>query len=200
MYSNPNELVKLLKYVVVYTNLYQWATGYSFPSDYEPDDILATVIEKNLDGSRGQGFDPKHGSFSSWIKAQIRSEVANKSRWNRSNSEVPIPIKDDGGYHEELLHHLAEGDRITPGLQPDNPEFILLNEEWAEAKWDELYEAVEGDEDLVDIVKALENGCDMKPRNLAAELGWDVDRVYKAKKRLDRRVPPQSLGEHHEPK
>jgi hypothetical protein len=178
---------------------HEWATGRPFPRDYQPDDILGTVIEKNLKGSRGASFDPSQGTFTTWLKRQIKSEIDNKMRWDRSKSEVPIPVNENGDYQEEYLQHLAEGDRITPDLQPDNPEILLISEEWAEARWVELYEAVEGDEDLEEIVKALENGCDMKPRNLAAELGWNVNRVYRAKKRLDRRLPPQTHGERHEP-
>ncbi|KAB2902186.1 MAG: hypothetical protein F9K27_17575 [Anaerolineae bacterium] len=200
LYNDPDELKKLVKYAHRFMNIHQWETGLTVPQDYDAEDIVGTVIEKNLDGSRGQGFDPSQGTISAWLRRQIEWEIKNKARWDRSVSEVPIPTDKDGEYHDEQLHHLAEGDRITPHLQPDNPENILVSEEWSEAKWNELYEAVEGDKELEEIVKALENGCDMKPRNLAAELGWDVERVYNAKKRLDRRVPPQSLGEHHEPR
>lgn len=199
LYNDPAELKKLVKYAAHYMKTYEWATGMALPRDYQAEDIVGTVIEKNLDGARGQGFDPSRGTFTAWLKQQIRSEVTNKAAWDRSGAEVPIPIKDDGAYHEEHLQHLAEGDRITPDLQPDNPERILITEKWAEARWIELYEAVAGDKELEDIVKALEDGCDMKPRNLAAELGWNIERVYKAKKRLDRRLPTQSLGERDEP-
>lgn len=199
MYSDPAELTKLLKYVAHSMNLVVWATGRPFPRDYQPDDILGAVIQKNLDGSRGSNFDPSQGTFLAWLKQQIRSEISNMIKWNRSKSEVPIPVTKEGDDHEEYLQHLAEGDRITPDLQPDNPEQILITEEWAEAKWVELYEVVEGDAELEDIVKALENGCDPRPRYLAAELGWNIDQVYKAKKRLDRRLRSQSLGERYEP-
>lgn len=189
LYDSPAELKNLVRFAHHYIQIYRSITDYVLPDDYEAEDVVATVIEKNLDGTRGRGFDPAKGTFTAWLKRQIESEIKNKARWERSALEVSFPLDEHGDYHDEQLHRLAEGDKITPDFQPDNPEQIVISEEDAEARWDFIYEIVDGDSDLVKIVEALEGGCDMKPRNLATELGWSLDRVNKAKKRFKRRLP-----------
>lgn len=186
--ENDDELKKLVRFAHYFIDFYRSTTGLVLPDDYDAEDIVLTVIGKNLDGSRGQQFDPSKGSISSWLKKQIESEIKNKSRWDRSKLERPIPVDGEGEYQEEQLERWAEAVRSASGSPPHDQEVVLLSEEAAEEFWDNLYEIVQDDQDLEKLVELLENGCDFTPRNLATELGWTVERVNNAKKRLRRRV------------
>lgn len=192
--ENLDELKKLVKFAHYMSAVYRAKTGLLLPNDYTAEDIVYTVIGKNLDGTRGQDFDPSKGSISSWLKTQIESEIKNKARWDRSKNERPIPVDDDGDYREDQLEQWVEAERTASGLPPHSVESVLITEEAAEAVWDILYQAVRGDEDLEKLVEALENGCGFASRHLAAELEWNVDRVNNAKKRFRRKVPISLFG------
>lgn len=180
---------RLVKSAAYYIQLERFTTGFVLPDDYNAEDIVLSVIKKNLDGSRGQQFDSSKGTIFTWLKKQIESEIKNKSRLDRSKLERPIPVDEDGEYREEQLERWTETERKASGLLPHNLESDLLSEEAAEAFWVELYEIVQDDEELEKLVESLENGCDFTSRNLATELNWTVDRVNNAKKRFKRRVP-----------
>jgi DNA-directed RNA polymerase specialized sigma24 family protein len=176
-------LLRLVKFADILICNY----GFAIPNDYVADDIVQLVIEKNLSNSRGYSYDPSKGSFMNWLRMQIDSEIKNKFALKRNKSEISLPVDENGDYNEEKIEHLIQSRAERLNLLPHILEEIMISEETAEEVWSRVYEIVDGDSELESLIVALENGCDAKPQSLAEELGWSVDTVNNAKKRLRRR-------------
>ncbi len=58
-----------------------------------------------------------------------------------------------------------------------------------------IFNAVSGEPELEEVVEAIINGCEPKPRYLAAEIGVPVEDIYNRRKRIRRRVSKLMKGE-----
>lgn len=190
LYYDENRLKRLL----VFTDRYITTHNFFVPSDFDAEDILMRVVEKNLKGSRGQGFDPNKGSIDGWLKRQIKSEIRNMSKWSRSHSE--LPTEED---LSENYHVTTSEEHTFPVGSSGNPENVFITEEQSQDYWLEILLLVEGDEDLEVLVKALESGLDIKKRRiLSEELNWDMNQTNNVLKRFRRKVR-DGMGGKHEP-
>ena len=57
-----------------------------------------------------------------------------------------------------------------------------------------LFQAVSGEQELEEVLEAIMNGCEPKPRYLAAELGVPVEDINNRLKRLRRRVLREDIS------
>jgi hypothetical protein len=101
------------------------------------------------------------------------SETGCGSKEPGSSGEVPDAQTGDSG--------------AVGNLDPESE--LILREQQAleESIKNKLYALVEGDEDLELLLLCFEEGLD-KPEAIAAQMGWEVSKVYNLKKRLLRRA------------
>lgn len=88
----------------------------------------------------------------------------------------------------DSLEELVEGPVASRSLSPEG---ILLEKEvdaQMKERADALSQAVNGEPELKAVVNAIRNGCEPKPRYLAAELGVSVKEINYRLKRLRRRA------------
>lgn len=174
-----DDLERLFEYADRAIRAEEFNTGLNFPLQVQKQDVVLIVIEKMLQGTRGAGYDPNKGPIQVWIKGSIISEVRNMIRLKSSTSELE---KTDSQGEDQ-----PEKEWFNP--EQSTPERVQINEEKSSALWGVIYNLVERDSDLVELVKALEDGFDLKnSQELAEALRWDIDRVNNAKKRFFRKI------------
>lgn len=100
-----------------------------------------------------------------------------------------MPQTDEGQEVEELLtlaDPTAETAEHLVSVQVD-PETRVVERLAAERFVDALFDQIAGDEELEAMVDILLRGI-VKPKEIAAETGMNVERVYKLREKLDRAV------------
>jgi DNA-directed RNA polymerase specialized sigma24 family protein len=143
------------------------------------EDVVQQVIEKTISGERH--WDPAKGPLVPWLKDQVKSVID-----ALANAAVRR--------HETQS---AEGDNVEEFVTDPSasrslsPEAIVLEKEVAEQvaeRADALCQAVTDEPELEAVMNAILNGCEPKPRYLAAELGVSFEDINNRLKRLRRRA------------
>jgi DNA-directed RNA polymerase specialized sigma24 family protein len=182
---------ELLAFAHIRASNYDW---YSSGSDHLAEgktceDVVQEVIVKTFTGQRK--WDPNKGELLPWLRDQIKS-ILDALVWSAAHRHE-TPISEDHG---------AEGSRERPrnttsyAEQPFtgqalSPEKCLLEKgemQKADRKIERLFEEIEEDPELEEVLIAIMDGCEPKPRYLAAELGVRVSEIYNRMKRLRRRA------------
>lgn len=90
---------------------------------------------------------------------------------------------------------------LSDNLDRLTPEEILIDEEKEREKsekalytYSALYYAVEGDAELEEVLEAVINGCELKPRFLAQALNVPVKNIYNRLRRLRRKAMSINVG------
>lgn len=152
------------------------------------DDIVQDVIVKTL--GRQRRWDPERGELLPWLKEVVKSEVDHLAKKKASHREVRI---DQDG--EDLASRLERIDVVGAfGRKPaGNPERVLARQERVREQYEAVYTLVDGDEELEELVLAIECLIDEskaleEPRRqeIASVLGISVSEVTNRKKRLKR--------------
>lgn len=191
----------LLAVAINYSNKY-YSIGYK-----DCDDIVQDVIDKTirgkpvLDPESGEDlpwrtWDPKKGELLPWLCWCVKSEIDNSSKKSATKSELLLFNDDaDRAFEESFLPHSADT-KISENLI--NPESALLlreKEVHNKQKIGDIYELVEGDEELEEVVLAIdclidESETAQKPARLelAEYLEISVNEVNNRMKRLRRRL------------
>ena len=179
---------QLLAFTIWRVQNYRWGTysRWELPQGKTPEDIVQQVIEKTLSGKRH--WDPQEGPLLPWLKDQVKSIVDALFQSAAHRHEVQIPEDEDT--HESL-------DSIPPQQQTTenfatpilDPEINLMEKE--EAEWtaknvNALFAALSGEPELQQVLTAMLDGCEPKPRFLAKELGVSVSEINNRLKRLRR--------------
>lgn len=136
-----------------------------------------------------------------WLKDQVKSVIDALAKSAPHRRETSVPEGEDG---EELIDRVEyrsfEINNLAAARSSD-PERIVLEKEATEElerKVDTLFQAVDGDPELEEVLNAIISGCEPKPRYLAAELGVPVEDIYNRMKRLRRRALKGGLHEESE--
>ena len=163
------------------------------PKGFGIEDVVQEIIDKTLRGQRR--WNPERGALEPWLKDQVKSELDALAKSWVAKHEQPVRLDDQG---EEMwdITAIAAPERYKEQTSHTvNPEALLEEEE--QQKEDEqlasrlvsaVYEASEGIPQLVDIIDAVQNGIEFKPRYLADELGVPIDEIYNRVRRLRRRA------------
>ena len=141
-------------------------------------DVVQRVIEKTLSGERQ--WDPTKGPLVPWLKDQIKSVLDALAKSAPHRHETQALAGEDK----------AERVGIGAASPPPNPEEQLLQAE----RVNTLFQAVSGEQELEEVLEAVMNGCEPKPRYLAAELGVPVENINNRLKRLRRRVLREDIS------
>jgi DNA-directed RNA polymerase specialized sigma24 family protein len=172
--------VELLAFAAWRAQNYRWASGQhmELAPGISLADVVQRVIEKTLSGERQ--WDPTKGPLVPWLKDQVKSVLDALAKSAPHRHEVPALEGEDG----------AERVGICAASPPPNPEEHLLQAERVNA----LFQAVSGEQALEEVLEAVMNGCEPKPRYLAAELGVPVEDINNRLKRLRRRVLREDIA------
>jgi hypothetical protein len=148
------------------------------------EDVVQHVIEKTFQGDRK--WDPEKGELIPWLKDQVKSVI---SAWSNSASvrhEISLPedepIENQGSTNQKYLQDYEDS------LYP-NPEVLILEKEEVESiksRVDALFYVVSDDPLLEEILEAIIQGCEPKPRLLAETLKCDIQDINNRIKRLRR--------------
>jgi len=150
--------------------------------------VVQRVIVKTIEGRRK--WDPAKGPLVPWLKDQIKSEIDALAK--SAPHRYDMPLDEEGGEHlrDKSEHHATEVD-ILGDMRSLDPETILLEKEktnHARERVDALFEAVSGEAELEEVLEAVLNGCEPKPRYVAEALGTSVNDINNRLRRLRRRA------------
>ncbi len=148
---------------------YSWRTGGAsdLARGETPEDVAREVIARTLEGVRR--WDPAKGPLLPWLRWQVKSLMSHLADSAASRHETSLD---------------AEQDLSIPG-----PEDSLLEEERRQemkAQVQDLFEAVSDKPDLAEVIQAIMDGCEAKPKPLAAKLGTAVEDIDNRLRRLRR--------------
>jgi hypothetical protein len=143
------------------------------------EDMVQQIIEKTISGERH--WDPAKGPLVPWLKDQVKSVIDTLANAAVRRHETQSA---EGGDIEESV----AGPSTSRSLSLET--ILLENEAAAQMaeRVDGLFQAVNDDPELEAVMSAILNGCEPKPRYLAAELGVSVEDINNRLKRLRRRA------------
>ena len=182
---------RLLAFTLWWAEKYSWRSGTKLilPKGFQPEDIVEEIILKTIEGKRK--FDPEKGELEPWLRDQIKSEVNNLYNIKEHSLSTHIPQDiDDSPLNEEIHSTQFPNREDSSQLSPEN---ILIEKESQidyskeiKRKYDSLFEAANEDSELVDVIDAIIDGCQPKPRYLADKLQTSVPDINNRLKRLRR--------------
>lgn len=183
---------QLLAFAVYWARLYRWHSGgvHLLARGMELQDVVQDVIDKTLRGQRK--WNPDRGPLVPWLKDQIKSEIdalAKSAAHRREETLEPDwHLAEEGNGAEEQTARQASASYAEGSM---DPEAILVEAEGtisADKTVAALFQALRGDQELEDVVQAVLDGCEPKPRYLAERLGLSVEEINNRVRRLRRRA------------
>jgi DNA-directed RNA polymerase specialized sigma24 family protein len=145
-------------------------------------DCVLSVVEKLLDGTRP--YDPKI-PLVAWLKTALKSEISNLHSHLTTRSETRLPTNPDLGDVDEADDRPY---RQVADPRTQSPEEAALDNARFQEAYHAIYNAVADDQELVEILVAVTDGCELKPQALADELHVPVANINNRIKRWDRRI------------
>ena len=181
---------RLLAFAEWWAGNYQWRRGGE--SDLAQGKTLVDVIQEVIlkTFSRERKWDPEKGELVPWLRDQVKSVIDALAKSAAHRYEVSFPEEDGEGLDERVLPSLS-ADSSLAAVSASSPEQIVLEKEaaeQAEQKVSALFEKHSGEPDLEEMLESIMNGCEPRPRYLAADLGVSVEDVNNRLKRLRRRA------------
>src|SRR5208283_3006408 len=177
---------RLVRYADLLARVHGWRAGAALPGGASPQSVANNVIVKLLDPNGARTWDEeKEPSLLNALKGMVRSEIGHLYEKLEESLVEPInTLLPDG---EERT-----GDSFpSTALHPEelNPEQQLLRHERENLEFAAMtlvLREVEGKSDLESVVLALCDASD--PGEIAAMTGLPIQRVYSARRELDRIV------------
>lgn len=169
---------RLMKYALTKLSIRSRSPLEGHSIDDIAHDIVYDSIKKVIEGKRQ--WDPDRGSLLNFLMfSVIRSDISHlyKSDYYDATQRLSIP-QDDGDMNPISRNDVNNNIDRDGSAAPDKN--ILDNE-----MRDSIFKAVEGDDELSDIVLCMYEGID-KPEDIANQLNVDVKVIYNARKRLRR--------------
>ena len=178
----------LLVFTIWRAQIYRWRSGdtQDLALGKTPEDIVQEVIEKTISGERQ--WDPSLGPLVPWLKDQVKSilDALYKSAANRYEyatlTEDPDPDPGEPGDLQQAKDPRAVEASI-PGLKEQVEKRFELDEQI-----NQVFTVVNAQPELEEIVVAILDGCEAKPRYLAEKLGVPISEINNRLKRLRRKV------------
>jgi DNA-directed RNA polymerase specialized sigma24 family protein len=167
---------------------YQWRSSRNLvlAAGQSLEDVVQRIIEKTISSERR--WDPAKGPLVPWLKDQVKSVIDALANAAVRRHETQAPEHETQAPERDSLEEFVEGPVASRSLSPEG---ILLEKEvdaQMKERADALSQAVNGEPELKAVVNAIRNGCEPKPRYLAAELGVSVKEINYRLKRLRRRA------------
>jgi len=183
---------ELAHYAYRLAQRYPWRSGSHkiLPEGKTPEDVAVEAIEKLWNGERD--WDPeKYPDLLLHLKWIVRSDMGHLYRSSQHLKTRRFPETGSGTgepFNPGESGDSRMGEEPPAGSLDPEAELILREQQELELRVKaELYAAVEGDEDLELLLLCFEEGLD-KPEAIAAQMGWEISKVYNLKKRLLRKA------------
>jgi len=175
--------------------IYKWRDGgnWGLAAGKTVEDLAQDVIVKTIEGVRK--WDPDRGPLRPWLRAQLRSVMNHLYHsWSHYYEVAILEGDEDEELSDRVVYHASKVSTLaTTGSS--SPEEVLLEreaekeaKERIEQRVNVLFQAVSGEPELEEVFEAIINGCEPKPRHLAAEIDVPVEDIYNRRKRIRRRV------------
>lgn len=189
--ANWKEIIdKLTLYAVWRARRYPWRSGTyrRLPGGQTPEDIAFEAIAKVWQGERS--WDPeKYPDLLTHLRWIVKSDLGHLFA-STQHLKTKRLSETCGGPEEGNAAHPTDiwaSSEAIGSLDPES-ELILREQRVHEERMkNELYALIKGDEDLELLLLCFEEGLD-KPEAIAAQMDWEVSKVYNLKKRLLRRA------------
>lgn len=176
-------LPRALKYAASRAKIFRW-----FGDEIEPEELVQEAI------ARAYGIGIR-GNFRNWntetcsdlgdfLIGIIRSMTSHKFEHEADFPKESL-FKEDGSPKDEKI--LKSADETAGALMPKAPEAELIEKENFQALKDQLDSISIDDEDLGLVIICLEDGIS-KPKYIAEETGFDVNKVNNLLKKLRRKL------------
>jgi RNA polymerase sigma factor (sigma-70 family) len=180
---------------------YQWRSGGTqlLPQGKTLEDVVQDVIVKTIEGRRH--WDPRKGPLLPWLKDQIRSEIDALAKSAPHTRELAFPEDQEGYLPAEDIEYPAFENGVFPGAASPDPTLITIEEEeraYDKQMADALFDAVDHQPELEQVLVAILDGCDPEPRYLAETLGTSVQDINNRLRRLRRRATRISREEQND--
>ncbi len=176
-------LAAVLKFAVAKSKKFQWL-GYKV----EPEELVQEAI------ARAYGVGKK-GTYRNWN----RSAYPRLENFLNSiiNSMVSHDADHAGDFPEETLFNengsvkiiklRSDGKGYADAFNPTSPEETYIGSENLKEIADHLKSVAKGDEEMEMVVLCLEDGIG-RPRDIAEETGYQVEKIYRIINRLRQRL------------
>jgi len=192
---------ELLAFAQWWAERYQWRSGgtHLLAKGETLHDVVQDVILKAIAGQRN--WDPGKGPLLPWLKDQVKSEIDALAKSAPHTREVAFPQDQKGELLTDDIEYPVFEDGVFSGATSPDPELASIAEEedlYAKQKAQALFEAVDGESDLEEVVDAIVAGCQPKPRYLAETLGASVQDINNRLRRLRRRATRISREEQND--
>lgn len=188
-----NRIIRELTFHAIWqARRYPWSSGSHniLPGGKTPGDIAVEAIEKIWSGKRD--WDPeRYPNLLLHLKWEVRRDIWRlfKSTLHQKTMRFPETSRgpeEPGDLGEPPVSQTGY-DQPSGTLDPESEMILREQQELEERVKNELYALVQGDEDLELLLLCFEDGLD-KPEIIAAQMGWEVTKVYNLKKRLFRKA------------
>lgn len=179
---------RLLAFAIWRARKYDWCVAETLEvaQGITLEDVVQHVIIKTLSGERR--WDPERGPLEPWLKDQIKSVI--DAQYNSAPHRHETQLDDEAEQDSHPVDSVPQKEASIAATEPSTPEDLLLQEEetrLATRQVGLLFQAVEGEPELEQVLDAAMKVSDPRPRFIAAELGVPVDDIYNRVKRLRRR-------------
>jgi hypothetical protein len=175
---------RLVRYAHMIAHIHGWQAGVVLPGGASPRSVAHDVVVKVLDGTRNWD-GKKEPVLLNALKGMVRSDIGHLYERIEGSLAEPINILLPGG-EERTGDHFS-----STKLHPEelNPEQHLLRQEETKLKLaalDMVLKEVEGKDDIESVFLALFETD--SPSEIAAKVDLPIERVYSARRELDRIV------------
>jgi hypothetical protein len=184
-------ILELTRYAIWQARKHTWSSGDPsiLPKGNTPQDMALNAIKKVWSGQRE--WDPKkYPDLLLHLKWVVKSDInhLSESLEHEKVSRLHVFQSDetlDSDHNEISPKSLSP----TYEMAPNPEEELILSEKRKGEKHllERLHASVRGDDDLELLFMCFEDGID-KPRDIARETGFDIEKVYKLKKKLYRKT------------
>ena len=164
----------LLAHTVWQARRYRWScSGHlDLAAGYTVEDVVQEVIVRALCGTRR--WDPERGQLLPWLESQARSIIDALVKSASHRHEV----------HTSEVGGFDFAQSANPLIILEKREAEVQNQERVQA----LFQIVEGEPELSEILQVILDGCEPWPRYIALALDISVREVDNRLKRLRRRA------------
>lgn len=165
---------------------WRYGRGRDFALGRSVEDIVQEVIYKAL--SEERQWDPERGELVPWLKDQVKSivDALARSAAHRYETASVERMVEEGTFDKVEYQPVQAGVLVVP--KAADPKEIVAQREYVEQRMSDLYNAMDGDPELEDVLLAMLDGCEAKPQSLATTLGVSVTTINNRLKRIRRRA------------
>jgi hypothetical protein len=186
--------LKLVKYSVNVAKSKKWRTGnyLELPGGETPDSIVSSAFEKVLAGDRVWNSE-KNPDFKKYMFDVIDSLLShlatggeNKLFVNEKDDVDVLAVAEEGFVSSSIKGQYRNADwLVRKQLTPEEEAIAGEEKEFNSQVLRGIYDLIADDAELVAVVEAMRCGYE-KSADIAEHTGIAVERIYNARKRLDR--------------